>query len=560
MQKADVPEPAAPAGWQQRLRSDFATAALHWTIVALFLVNLTTGLRIASDALDASWSLAVTAVLPQGDVYVLHIWSAWALTAACIAYVVFLLVARLAPRVALDASRFRALSSHDRRTRWQSINVLIYWLAFLLVGAAAVTGSLMYFNLWPGEQSLVTSLHRIVAWTLFAYIFLHVIAQWAMAGWRGLLKIVTPRLAYIAAALIAFAGAGAFAAGLFALDQMTLNKLIVEKVSAPPSLDGEVDDAAWQSAAVVVVDTHKGANLPDGTTPVHLRAVHDGENAYLLFEWPDTTRSQKHLPLEKTAEGWRVVQTDFARADEDEYYEDKFAVMLSEDSQLAALHTSHLGQRPLSGLPGPKGGRGLHYTTDGSVVDVWHWKSVRVGGPLGQIDDNYFGPPRTAPENPSARYTGGYTQDPKSGGGFTMNWEKFDTGTIQPRWLPRSPEILEERMGPISMDPTVSDEGLWWLPRSLMVPATPEGDAQFPIGTIMPSVIAEEPFQGDRGDVEAVAQWHDGWWRMEVKRKLEATSDYDVTIGDGTYLWVAVFDHTQTRHSFHLRPVQLELR
>ncbi|WP_422367918.1 ethylbenzene dehydrogenase-related protein [Pelagibius sp.] len=559
MQQLDSSEPAAPPGLQQRLRSDFATAALHWTIVALFLVNLTTGLRIASDASDASWSSAVDAVLLQGDVYVLHIWSAWALTAACIAYIIFLLAAHLGPRVALDASRFRALSSHDRRTRWQSINVLIYWLAFLLVGAAAVTGSLMYFHLLPESQSLVTTLHRVVAWTLFAYIFLHVIAQWAMAGWRGLLKIVTPRLAYMAAAVIAFAGAGAFAAGLFALDQMTLPKLVVAKVSEAPSLDGEIDDAAWRTAGMVVIDTHKGANLPNGSIPVHLRAVHDGTHAYLLFEWPDTTRSQKHLPLEKTAEGWRVVQTDFARADEDRYYEDKFAVMLSRDSQLAALHTSHLGARPLDDLPGPKGGRGLHYTTDNSVVDVWHWKSVRVG-PLGQIDDNYFGPPRAAPESAGARYTGGYTQDPKTGGGFTMNWEKFDTGTVQPRWLPRSPDVLAERMGPINMDPDVGDDGLWWLPRSLMVEATPEHDALFPVGTVMPSVIVEEPFQGDRGDVEAVAEWRDGWWRMEVKRKLESTSDYDVTIGEGTYLWVSIFDHTQTRHSFHLRPVQLELQ
>lgn len=559
MEHKQSPGPASPATWQVRTRSDFATALLHWIIVGLFLLNLVTGLRIASDALDASWSLALDAILPQGDVYVLHIWSAWGLAASCVAYIIFLLSARLGARVVLDASRFRALSSHDRRTRWQSINVIVYWIAFLLVGAATLTGSLMYFNLVSDMNALVTSLHRILAWTLVAYVLLHVVAQWAMAGWRGLLKILTPRLAYVASAVIALTGAGAFAAGLFALDKMTLQPLVMAKVSEVPKLDGQVNDAAWQDAPVVVVDTHKGANLANGTVPVHLRAVHDGENAYLLFEWPDTTRSQKHLPLEKTAEGWRVIQTDFARADEDTYYEDKFAVMLSQDSQLAALHTSHMGQRPLDGKPGPKGGRGLHYTTDGSIVDVWHWKSVRVG-PLGQVDDNYFGPPMSPPEGAGKRYTGGYNKDPKAGGGFTMNWEKFDTGIIQPRWLPRSAAILEERMGPYSLDPETGDDGLWWLPRSLMVPATPEADAAFPVGTVMPSVIIESPFEGDRGDVLAVAEWRNGWWRMEVKRSLEAASEYDVTIGDGTFLWVSVFDHTQTRHSFHLRPVQFELR
>jgi len=93
-----------------------------------------------------------------------------------------------------------------------------------------------------------------------------------------------------------------------------------------------------------------------------------------------------------------------------------------------------------------------------------------------------------------------------------------------------------------------------------MEPATPELDALFPVGTVMPSVIAEAPFEGDRGDVRAVAQWADGWWRMEVKRKLVTGSDFDVAIADGTFLWVSVFDHTQTRHSFHLRPLQVQIR
>jgi hypothetical protein len=115
-------------------------------------------------------------------------------------------------------------------------------------------------------------------------------------------------------------------------------------------------------------------------------------------------------------------------------------------------------------------------------------------------------------------------------------------------------------MGAIDLDPAVSDGGLWWMPRDLMVEATPELDARYPVGTVMPSVIAEAPFEGDRGDVSAAAEWRDGWWRLEVKRKIASESDYDVALGDGTFIWVSVFDHTQTRHSFHLRPLQIQLR
>ena len=77
----------------------------------------------------------------------------------------------------------------------------------------------------------------------------------------------------------------------------------------------------------------------------------------------------------------------------------------------------------------------------------------------------------------------------------------------------------------------------------------------------MPSVLIDGPFQGDRGDVQAVARWNDGWWRMEVRRKLDTGSKFDVALVENhpVYLWVAVFDHAQTRHSQHLHPVKLVL-
>ena len=94
----------------------------------------------------------------------------------------------------------------------------------------------------------------------------------------------------------------------------------------------------------------------------------------------------------------------------------------------------------------------------------------------------------------------------------------------------------------------------------LVLPYTPELDALYPVGTIVPSVILRGPFEGDRGDVAAVGTWSKGWWRLEVRRELDTGSRFDVVIADGTYLWVAVFDHTQTRHSQHLHPVRLALR
>ncbi len=90
-------------------------------------------------------------------------------------------------------------------------------------------------------------------------------------------------------------------------------------------------------------------------------------------------------------------------------------------SPVAAGNTSRLGPKPLADKPGPSNGLGLHVATDGSLADVWHWKSVRSGS-IDQFDDNYFGAPMEAKPG---RYTGGYTQDPKTGGGFEQNFDRI---------------------------------------------------------------------------------------------------------------------------------------
>jgi cytochrome b subunit of formate dehydrogenase len=550
-----------------RPRTDAATVVIHWTVATLFVLSVLTGFRIAADAEDAVWSRLLAAVALQGEVVVWHVWSAWAMVAATAAYVVFLFASRLVPRVSIDASRVRAASSHHRHTRWLSINVLIYWLAFAGLIVAVASGAVLHFSPeWASFHAspswlthhTVAAVHRVAAWSLLVYVFLHVGAQYAAGGLQALLKIVRPRLAYGRAAAIAAAAAAAVAGVAYLADGATVRTLAIAQVSVAPRIDGETGDAAWRQAQRVIILTRNGANLPGGEAPVTVRAVHDGTYAYFLFEWPDTTRSQKHLPLRKTASGWEVLERDYARQDEDHFYEDKFGVMLARSSRIAGLATSHLGPRPAAGKPGPAGGRGLHYTTDASIVDVWHWKSVRTG-PMSQIDDNYFGPLLEPPADPATRYTGGYTQDPKTAGNFIQNWKTVD-GKVVPLFLPRSVDALRQQLGEVNLDPNASDTGEWWLPKELVLPYAAELDARFPVGTVIPSVVIEGPFEGDRGDVRAVAKWSRGWWRLEVSRKLDTGSQYDVAIASGTYLWVAVFDHTQTRHSQHLHPVRLELR
>lgn len=113
-------------------------------------------------------------------------------------------------------------------------------------------------------------------------------------------------------------------------------------------------------------------------------------------------------------------------------------------------------------------------------------------------------------------------------------------------------------MGTVNLGPDVGDSGEWWMMKSDAVPYAKELDA-YPVGTVFPSIVIDKPFEGDRGDVTAVASWKDGWWRLETVRKIDTRSRFDVPLDNGTYMWVSVFDHTQTRHSRHLHPLKLVL-
>ncbi len=539
-------------------KTDVLTIILHWMMVIALAFSLMTGLRVSADHPDSSWAQAISLVLLQGNVIQWHVWAAFVLFFSMVAYVIYLTRARLRNRIALDGTRLRNLRSQDHDTRWKSINVLIYWLAFVLLLVAATSGILLYF--FPGlvAHMTLTNIHQFVAWSIIAYVIIHVLSQTFSGGVRSLLKIFNPQASYGAAAKIAILSSALIGAGIYALDRLRIDTLVAPYTKTAPVMDGEIDEI-WKTMPSVDVPTNRGINSPGGEVTVSVRMTHDDDNLYALFEWPDSTRSAKHLPLKKTEAGWVVVQNEYYKQDEDIHYEDKFAVMLGRDPKIAGGGTSHYGSKPLKGKPGPLGGRGLHYTTDGSIVDVWHWKSVRTGSALmNQIDDNYFGPPLEV--NPKKkRYTGGYAQDPSTGGGYKMNWVKFSTDTVTPLRLPKDPSMIAS-MQTTNFDPTVSDDQALLLDMADTVEYSQALDT-YPIGTIMPSVLIKGERQGDRGDVTAASQWDDGWWRLEVSRKLDTQSKYDLAINydDPTYMWLAVFDHTQTRHSQHLHPIKISL-
>jgi hypothetical protein len=137
------------------------------------------------------------------------------------------------------------------------------------------------------------------------------------------------------------------------------------------------------------------------------------------------------------------------------------------------------------------------------------------------------------------------------------NWKRFTNDIITPFRLPKDPRMLQ-RLGKVDLSPEASDSGQWWLEWNNTVPYSAEED-RYTEGSIIPSVISLGKLEADRDDVDATATWRDGYWHLEIRRALDTGSPTDIAIATGVYMWVAVFDHSQTRHSYHLRPLRLEL-
>ena len=385
------------------------------------------------------------------------------------------------------------------------------------------------------------------------------------AGRRGPALQANP---FIVAISIAISGALL----LVTIDRRSVDTLHVRRIDSAeaPVLDGDTSDPIWRLAPPLYVTTGQGGNYDGaGQTTVEMRAVHDGTQVYFLFTWEDPTRSLKQLPLIKKIDGWHLLHDGYDVGDEHAYNEDKFAVLLTaSEAILAGDRTFHAGSRPIAEMPRTLTGRGLHYTMDGSTyADVWEWKATSTG-PWGWVDDDHFGPPLEATQAEQRGlmpYHGGFAADPGTApyaDNFAPRPPAGYDQPLKPRRLPNDLASMLAAMGPIDLDPDHGErEGArWFLTDSDSTPYSADMDARIPIGTIIPGVIVSGAFTGDRADVRCAARWAAGRWALEVTRRLDTRSKYDVPIRTGTFMRVAAFDHSQIRHTRHVRPIRLEVQ
>jgi cytochrome b subunit of formate dehydrogenase len=548
-------------------RTDIGTLALHWATAIAFFVSLFTGIRIAADALNAPVSHWLNPILPQGEIWTWHFLAGLALFFCAAAYLIYMRRSGLANRNALKKSRVMVMPV-AAKMRFGGLNVLLHWAAYAIVLIMTVTGVILYF----GFGGWIVSVHSYVAFIGLGYIFVHIVAHYLFGGWWQVFRVFRPAKLVLTEAvkpkplMIAAAAGVVVTAGVVAADWATRDTLIVTKVEGEPKFDGVADEAMWNKARPVTVHTQQGENFGgSGESTVEVRAVHNGEKVFFAVKWSDPTRSLRRIPMIKKEDGWHVVDSRAGRMDVVDFYEDKLAIIFSDKPAIGGAGVSNLGPAPIADRPKPLNERGFHFTTDGSFVDMWQWKASR-GGSLGRVDDQFIGPPYDPSKDEQAykaRYQGGYWNDPGRAF-YSYNYKYFDKnhqGPVEVLKLPKDWKKTQDQLGKFNLDPNSSDDenGRWNMFENEVEPYTKEADAKIPVGTVMPGVLIAGQYEGDRGDLLGGSRWKDGYWTLEIARKMKTGSKYDkdFVAGKPIYMWVAAFDHVQTRHTRHPRPVRV---
>ncbi|MBI2936915.1 MAG: hypothetical protein HYY22_01780 [Thaumarchaeota archaeon] len=301
---------------------------------------------------------------------------------------------------------------------------------------------------------------------------------------------------------------------------------------ATPSLDGAVDPV-WLKATPLVVQVKNGANLPNGSTTVLMRALYTKDTIYFLAQWSDPTLSQRRSPWQMQADGtWKkLTDPNDKGGDNNLYYEDKASFIWPTNTgvkgfeKVGCLASCH---------PGETKPYGNMYTSNaGEIADMWHFKSIRTA-PNGQVDDQYLDSTRY---NKTSAPEAGRHSDPKTSGGYNDNVNAAKNGPQYGRAnnMPAPPYyILDSEKVPINA-------------------------SNYKAGDEVPGIIIA-PIVGDRGDIKVGSVWKDGIWTIEMSRKLVTGSKYDVQYSNMTaeYLFgVAVFENAAVRHAWTDIPLKL---
>ena len=503
-------------------KKDFTAILLHTVFAVTLCTTLLSGLQIAT--LTRVELQPLKAILPQGLVHSWHLLGASGVLAVFITFILF------------------------KQYKKTKISLLAYFIFYAAIGS----GAALYYGVLP---SLFTpTLHYCFSILFTAWIVLHIYNKTVKQPLKAYLLPSTYKgFAGKKTLLILLVAVGAFFAVQEIINKTNTHTLKVRKISnnIKINIDAKADEEAWKEAEKLTIHTFGGENFIHGATDITVEALHNDTEIYFHISWADPTKSTIHLPLVKTKKGWTIAQHGLYNFNETKYYEDKLAVMFSKQPSFGGAKTAHLGSKPLKNKPANWHKKGYHYSSDGTIMDLWHWKATRSNH-MHLATDSYFGLP-TQPQVAQRRYTAGYHSDPKLSGGFTMNYKWYKKEYIVPKRLPAERGTLKKYQN-------YSTNLQWMLPWYDTIPYSKQADT-YPVGTVMPSVLyTSNRYEGDIADVQAYGAYNNGKWSVEFVRFLKTDSKFDLELKSGIYMWISAFDHAQVGHTRHNRAIKLELQ
>lgn len=301
--------------YRKKKRTDSGTVILHWLLAVSLALSVLTGLRFAVDMPETGYLSVVAPYLPVAKIWIIHILAGVVLIGVAVAYLLYLRNAGLFRRIALDRTRLTALKCPGS-ARWSAVNVLLYWLFFVSLIIQIVTGVILH----RGYGGAIVTLHLWATWAILFYAVSHVAAHLAMGGLAQALRIVRPSQIPVAA---------------------------------------NPDSASLGGVAVFVLS----ALIGGAVAGAYLYA--DRASRDVLYVGRIDRTAASDLGPDLWAPAWRDAPV--------------LHIHTNQGVNLDGPGAFHPGTHPLPDKPASASGRGMHYTEDGSAVNVWLW---RAGGSI----------------------------------------------------------------------------------------------------------------------------------------------------------------------------------
>ncbi len=273
-----------------------------------------------------------------------------------------------------------------------------------------------------------------------------------------------------------------------------------------PEADGNLREAAWRAAPETPVPTWRldETSGPAKGALVLARAVYDRQRLYFAFRWPDAHPQERMGRWVKGPSGWRVETT----------WPDAFALHWQASDRVADFKqggcavlchtTGRFAQYPR-----------MATRQEDAVVDEWYWNAF-VAGQTGRPGDGFLDN-RVAfvgPDSPLPVFRWIRAGQAAAHGSDTSGMRVPDVLG----GLPLIPNARQKADG--------ADEPAFRPQNGRLVPldrTRPEGAEE-----TLPLYAGGRPEQGDAAQIDGRGTWKDGYWTLELSRKLQTGSRRDV--------------------------------